>query len=161
MTAFGKFPSLEAFLVAYEADRRTSERTGDVDLSSTARMTRRRRDRDVVEVDCRIAEVEPDDTHGSKHVLLHVELTDVIESDIDVDDDVQGHVSSHACVLVAIQYGNHGHEIPGLIAGADIRVRGAWIAAERAYPVGGERLSVLHFTHAPIGFVQVGGTIYR
>jgi len=161
MSGFGKFPSLEAFLVGYEADRRMAERAKQLDLSATARMTRRRKDRDVVEVDCRIAEVEPDDTSGSKHVRVQVELTDVIESDGDVDDDVQSHLASHAYVLVAIQYDNHHPEIPGLIAGVVIRVRGEWITAERAYDVGGDKLSVLHFTHAPIGFVIVGGTTYR
>jgi endonuclease G len=159
MSAFGKFPSLEAFLVAYEAERRMGGRAGDADLSSTARMAGRHKDRDVVEVDCKIAEVEPNDTHGSKHVVLEVELTDVIASDVDVDDDVRRHLASHAYVLVAIQYGNH--QIPGLIQGAAIRLRGAWITAEQAHPVGGERLSVLHFTHAPVGFVMVGGTTYR
>jgi endonuclease G len=160
MTGFGKFPSLEAFLVAYEADRRIGERAKQLDLSATARMTRRRKDRDVVEVACKIARVEPDDTHGSKHVRLEVELTEVIASDRDVDGDVRSHLASHAYVLVAIQYDQHS-EIPGLIAGVDIRVRGEWITAERAYPVGGDRLSVLHFTHAPIGFVVVGRTTYR
>lgn len=161
MTGFGKFPSLEAFLVAYEADRRMAEHAKALDLSATARMTRRRRDRDVVEVDCRIARVEPDDTHGSKHVRLQVELTDVIESDRDVDGDVRTHLASHAYVLVAIQYDNHHPEIPGLIAGVDIRVRGAWIPAERAHATGGEKLAVVHFTHAPVGFVIAGGITYR
>lgn len=161
MTGFGKFPSLEAFLAAYEADRRMGERAKALDLSATARMTRRRKDRDVVEVDCKIAQVEPDDTHGSKHVRLQVELIDVIESDRDVDDDVRSHLASHARVRVAIEYDKHHPEIPGLVADVDIRVRGEWITADRAYAIGGDRLSVLHFTHAPIGFVVVGGVTYR
>ena len=163
MTAFGKFPSLGAFLVACEDDRRKREQ--EADLSPATRTTRRRRDHDVVEVDCKIAEVMRNDTHGAKHVRLHVELTDVIESDADVDDDVQSDLKSHQYVLVVIQYGDrHGgtaQPIPGLIEGADIRVRGAWITAEHAYAVGGEKLSVLHFTHSPVGFVMVGGIIYR
>jgi endonuclease G len=161
MTGFGKFPSLDAFLVAYEADRGMEERAKQLDLSATARMTRRRRDRDVVEVACKIAQVEPDDTHGSKHARLQVELTEVIASDPDVDGDVRRHLASHACVLVAIEYDDHHPEIPGLIAGVVIRARGEWITAERAYGVGGDKLSVLHFTHAPIGFVVVGGVTYR
>jgi endonuclease G len=165
MTAFGQFPSLEAFLIAYEADRRQRQRAQEADLSPAEHVIRRPRDRDVVEVDCNIAEVEPSDTDGLKHVLLQVEVTGIIESDADVDADVQSHLASRAHVLVAIQYGG-GHRrspgaIPGLVAGANIRVRGEWIPAERAYPAGGEKISVLHFTHSPLGFVMVGGTIYR
>jgi endonuclease G len=165
VTAFGKFPSLEAFLAAYEADRRKREREEEADLSPAARMARRRRHRDVVEADCQIAEVMPNDTNGVKHVQLHVDLTEVIESDADVDDDVQSHLESHEHVLVVIRYGDRSsgipEPIPGLIEGADIRVRGEWITAERAHAAGGEKLSVLHFTHSPIGFVMVGETIYR
>jgi endonuclease G len=164
MTAFGKFPSLEAFLVAYEADRRTREREEEAGLPLAERMARRPKQRDVVEIDCTIAEVMPDDTKGSKHVQLQVVLTGVIESDADVDADIQGHLASHAHVFVAIQYEDHQTKIrgpiPGLIEGADIRLRGEWITAERARAVGGKKLSVLHFTHAPIGFVMVGGTVY-
>jgi hypothetical protein len=165
MTAFGQFSSLEAFLIAYEADRRKRARAREADLSPAGYVTRRPRDRDVVEVDCNIAEVEPSDTDGLKHILLQVELIGILESDADVDADVRSHLASHAHVLVAIQYsGRHRGSpgaIPGLVAGANIRVRGEWIPAERAYPVGGEKTSVLHFTHSPLGFVMVGGTIYR
>jgi hypothetical protein len=59
MTAFGKFPSLEAFLVAYEADRRTREREEEAGLPLAERKARRPKQRDVVEVDCQIAEVMP------------------------------------------------------------------------------------------------------
>jgi endonuclease G len=165
MPAFGEFPSLEAFLVAYEADRRTRECEEEDTLPLAVPMARRHRDRDVVEVDCKIAEVLADDTKGLKHVQLRVVLTGVLDSDADVDADVQGHLASHAQVFVAIQYeARHGtipEPIPGLVEGADIRVRGAWITAERAHAVGGKKLSVMHYTHAPIGFVMVGGVVYR
>jgi endonuclease G, mitochondrial len=162
MSAFGKFSSLEAFLVAYEADRRKRECEEEAGLSLAARRNRRRGHRDVVEVDCRIAEVDSNDTSGTKHIQIRVELTDVIETDADVGDDVQRHLASHELVFVAIQYGHGGvpESIPGLIQGADIQVRGVWITAERAHAVGGQKLSVLHYTHSPVGFVMVGGTIY-
>jgi endonuclease G len=164
MTASGRFPGLNAFLIACEADRREREYEEDVDLLFPARPGRRP-SRDIVEVDCKIAEVEPADTHGSKHILLQVELTGVIEADADVDADVRGHLASHAHVLVAIQYNGRGPgiagSIPGLVAGVEIRVRGAWIPVKQSRPTGGEKLAVLHFTHAPIGFVVVDGTTYR
>ena len=164
MPAFGEFPSLEAFLVAYEADHHTCERE-DASLPLAAPMARRRGDRDVVEVDCRIAEVMPDDHKGLKHLQLRVVLTGVLESDADVDADVQRHLASHAQVFVAIQYqarqGGIPESIPGLVEGADVRVRGEWITAERAHSVGGKRLSVMHYTHAPIGFIMVGSVVYR
>lgn len=165
MPAFGEFPSLEAFLVAYEADRRTREREEEATVPLAAPMARRRGDRDVVEVDCRIAEVMPVDSKGLKHVQLHVVLTGVIESDADVDGDVQRHLASHAQVFVAIQYdarqGRIPESIPGLVEGTDVRLRGEWITAERAHAVGGKKLSVMHYTHAPIGFVMVGDVVYR
>jgi endonuclease G len=144
MTGFGKFPSLEAFVVACEGDRAD-----------------RAQHRDVVEVDCKIAVVEPVDTKGVKHARIDVELTEVLSADPDVDGDVESHLASHARVLVAIQFGGSRGEIPGLVEGADIRVRGVWVTAERAYAAGGDKLAVLHFTHAPVGFVVVGGTVYK
>jgi endonuclease G len=164
MTAIGKFPSLEAFLAAYEADRCKREREEEAGLSLAERMARRRRQRDVVEVDCKIAEVLPNDCNGVKHVQLQVVLTCVIESDADVKRDVRRHLESYEHVFVAIQYSDcqsgSSEPIPGLVEGADIRLRGRWITAKRAYPEHGEMLSVLHYTHAPIGFVIVDGTIY-
>ncbi len=164
MTAFGKFPSLDAFLVSHDADRRAREREAEADRSP-AGMTRRSVYRDVVEVDCKIVKVEPGDTHGVEHILLHVELTDVIASDADVDGDVRAHLASHTNVLLAIRYGDRDsgfpEPIPGLIQGANLRVRGAWIPVKWAYPIGGDKLSVLHFTHAPVGFIMVGGTVYQ
>jgi hypothetical protein len=164
MTAFGRFPSLDAFLVSYDADGCTRELEPEADRPP-AGMPLRATYRDVVEVDCTVAEVEPGDTHGVRHVLLHVELTNVIASDPDIDADVQDHLASHAPVLVAIQYADRHRQVPepilGLIPGTALRVRGRWIPANRAYPMGGEKLSVLHFTHAPVGFVMVGGTVYR
>ena len=165
MPAFGEFPSVESFLVAYEADRCTREREEEATLPLAAPLARRRGNRDVVEVDCRIAEILRDDTKGLKHVQLRVVLTGVLESDADVDADVESHLASHAQVFVAIQYearrGTIPEPIPGLVEGADIRLRGAWITAERAHAVGGKKLSVMHYTHAPIGFVMVGGVVYR
>jgi endonuclease G len=164
MTGFGKFPSLEAFLTAYEADRRAREQVAEAGFSFAARTARRRRLRDVVEVACSIAEVKPADTRGAKHIQLHVVLTDIIESDADVHRDVRGHLASGDHVFVAIRYGDRqsGIEEPiaDIVEGAVLRVRGEWITAERARAVGGARLAVLHFTHPPLGFVAVGETIY-
>src|SRR5215468_388158 len=133
MTAIGKFPSLEAFLVAYEADRRKREREEEAGLSLAERMARRRSQRDVVEVDCKVAEVMRDDCKGVKHVQLQVVLTGVIESDADVDADVQRDLESHAHVFVSIQFSDRhsgiSEPIPGLVEGADIRVRGRWVTA--------------------------------
>jgi endonuclease G, mitochondrial len=164
MTRFGKFPSLEAFLAAHEADRRAREQAADAGFSFAARVARRRKRRDIVELGCSIAEVKSNDTSGAKHIRLHVVVTDIIESDADVDRDVQRHLASGDPVFVAIRYGDRHSgidgPIAGLVEGADLRLRGEWITAERAHAVGGERLSVLHFTHPPIGFVAVGDTIY-
>ena len=163
MTASIQLPSLKAFLAALEVDRREREREEEVDALLEG-MARRPKHRDVVEVDCSVAEIWPADNNGVKHILLAVALTDVIESDAEVDSDVQSHLESHQHVLVVIQVGSRDgipDPIPGLTEGVDIRVRGVWIPAEQAHPVGNEKLSVLHFAHAPVGFVMVGDTIYR
>ena len=65
MTAIGRFPSLETFLVAYEADRRERECEEEAGLSLAERMARARKQRDVVEVDCKIAEIMPVDSRGA------------------------------------------------------------------------------------------------
>ena len=42
--------------------------------------------------------------------------------------------------------------IPGLKVGAKMHLQGEWITKARATSHGGRKLSVLHFTHHPLGF---------
>ena len=164
MAQFGKFPSIEAFLTAYAAEKQRRAEAFEAGLEFEARLSNRLQNRNVVEVTTLIAEVKPEDSDGAKHYRLHVTLKTVIQTDPDVDVDVQSHLKTGERVFVAIRYGDrlsgNSGAIEGLVAGAEIRLRGEWITAEHAYAIGGERLSVLHFTHPPIGFVAIGDHIY-
>jgi endonuclease G len=164
MSQFGKFPSIEAFLTAYAAEKQQRVQLAEVGLQLEARFIARRQSRDVVEVASLIAEVKPEDSDGAKHYRLHVVIKTIFQTDPDVDADLQSHLKTGERVFVAIRYGDrlsgNAGPIEGLVAGANIRLRGEWITAEHAYAIGGERLSVLHFTHPPIGFVAIGDKIY-
>jgi endonuclease G len=45
--------------------------------------------------------------------------------------------------------------IHGLVAGVGLHVQGERIPRDKAFAHGGERMSVLHFTHHPLGFICV------
>ena len=164
MSQFGKFPSIEAFLSAYAAEGQKHRQLAEVGLQLEERLASRREHRDVVEVAALIVAVQPEDSDGAKHYRLHVSLKTIFQSDEHVDADVQSHLKTGERVFVAIRYGDRmagtSGPIDGLISGALIRLRGEWITAEHAYAIGGERLSVLHFTHPPVGFVAVGDKVY-
>jgi endonuclease G len=43
--------------------------------------------------------------------------------------------------------------IKGLNQGVALHIKGEWNTKERAYSHGGARMSVLHFTQDPLGFI--------
>lgn len=157
--SFGDFPSISAFLASFEADRQARNDDAEEGLSLAARRERRRRqqqERNVVEVSGTIRVREPDDVDGDRHHRLRVTMCDVLVSDPDVDTDLSAHLASGEDVFVAIRFGDRMgilHPVPGLDAGRVVHLRGEWIPAAVAREHGGEHLSVLHFTHHPIGFV--------
>ena len=46
-------------------------------------------------------------------------------------------------------------DILGLEDGVGLKLKGEWIPRERARSHGGRPMSVLHFTHHPLGFICV------
>ena len=109
----------------------------------------------VVEVDATIDVREPDDVDGDRHYRLRVRVDDVLHGDPDVDADIERNVENHSDVFVAIRYGDRMgilEPIPGLDPGVKLRLKGEWIPRDQAQNHGGEKMSVLHFTHHPIGF---------
>ena len=62
-------------------------------------------------------------------------------------------------VFVAIRIGDRmgilNPPTEGLDAGDAVHLRGEWIPRDRAQAHGGEAMSVLHFTHHPIGFLCI------
>ena len=61
-------------------------------------------------------------------------------------------------VFVAIRVGDSmgiTKPIVGLEDGVGLDLKGEWIPKEKAFAHGGRALSVLHFTHHPLGFICV------
>ena len=158
---FGRFPSLSAFLEAYKTARK-EEMLRDALAAPpelAARRIRRiqRERRDVVEVNATVVAVEPDDVdgNGGKHKRLTIAIDNVIMGDPDVAADIDQAVDTHRAVFLAIRFGDSmgiRENIEGLAASKPVHLRGEWITRERAQSHGGERMSVMHFTHHPLGF---------
>lgn len=163
MATFGRFPSFEAFIANYEAERRKQELLSLAGLSFDMKKARARRghDRNVVDVDCVIKKVFNDG--DTLHYHLHVQVTHVRLHDPDVEADLSRCIDGAENVFVAIRHGDRmgiAGEIPGLQDGATVELKGEWIPREQAYAHGGEKLSVMHFTHHDIGFVALNGEVY-
>jgi endonuclease G len=110
----------------------------------------------VVEISATIRVREPDDNDGDRHQRLLVTVTEIFESDPDVDDDLQRCFSTGEDVFVAIRFGDRMgilRPVPGLEAGIELDLKGEYIPKDRAASHGGEAVSVLHFTHHPVGFL--------
>ena len=155
---FGKFESVEAFLESYAAaqryaDRRTFE---GLDLATRRERLRRRKERDVVEVQSTVAEYLGTEGAGAKHQHILITIQAVDQSDPDVQADIDRVVSGAERVFVSVRYGDRmGLEspVPGVVEGLALHMRGEWIPRDKAYAHGGEKMSVLHFTHEPLGFI--------
>jgi endonuclease G len=122
---------------------------------------RRPRERNVVDVDCVIKKAFDDG--DTLHYHLHVQVTHVRLHDPDVEEDLSRCIDKQELVFVAIRHGDRmgiPGEVPGLTESATIELKGEWIPREQAYAHGGEKLSVMHFTHHDLGFVAVNGQIY-
>lgn len=160
MPAFGKFPTFSAFIENYRRQRQTERQQTlsglPIALQPEALRDAMHKERDIVEVTGTIQVREPDDSDGDKHYRLRIVIRECKQSDPDIDADLQRCIKDQAQVFIAIRYGDSlgvQGEIPGLDVGASLRLRGEWIPRERAYSHGGEPMSVLHFTHHPIGFI--------
>lgn len=158
--AYGKFESFEAFLDSYVVAQKKARDAAESAVVFSRRKNRRRRgtqrDRDVVEVTATIAELLPDDTQGSKHQHIKITLATIIKNDDDVEADVEERHSSGEAVFVSVRYGDRMglvDRVPNLHEGDELHLRGEWIPKDKAYAHGGEKMSVLHFTHDPLGFI--------
>lgn len=155
MMAFGKFPSFAKFIESFEASRQAEAEARELGLSFAERVAAKRKERNIVEVDATINVREPDDVDGDRHHRLRVRIDKVEQGDPDVDADIKRNVDNHSDVFVAIRFGDRMgilKPIPGLDPGVKLRLKGEWIPREQAQNHGGEKMSVLHFTHHPIGF---------
>ncbi|HEX2940148.1 MAG TPA: hypothetical protein VHO91_03810, partial [Rhodopila sp.] len=64
-------------------------------------------------------------------------------------------------VAIRVTEGGIGRDIPFQLDTA-VEMQGKFIPADEAYPgPDNAGLPVLHFTHAPVGFVEYHGEVYR
>ena len=98
-----------------------------------------------------------------QHFLIHIDvLEEVLGAPISlvkVSKDQQ-----QADAFIAVRFGDSMglHEpIPGLKDGTKLVVRGEYIDESKAYPSpDNPGLAVIHFTHHPVGFIEVGDKQY-
>lgn len=162
---FGKYASVEAFLAAYADAKRASLQASieGLGLEAARSRMRRRKERDVVEVDASVVEYLGIEADGASHQHIMISVLAVNDTDPDVQRDIDRVITQQERVFVSIRYGDRqGLEepVPGVEAGLSLRIRGEWIPKDKAYAHGGELLSVLHFTHQPIGFVCTPDACY-
>lgn len=163
---FGKFKSFEEFLESYERSRRVElDQSVEESIGLEARQRRRRRapreprHREVVEVVGVLREREADDTNAPKHHHLLLTVHEILDATVKVEADVTRAMDTSEDVFVSVRFGDRmgiTEKIEGLVAGARLHLRGEWIGRAEAHDHGGRDLSVLHFTHDPLGFICVG-----
>jgi endonuclease G len=157
--SFGKFKSVGEFLESYKAAQEQERAEAEKELPFEERVRRRREQtRKVVEVAAKLRQREPDDTDGDQHVRLLITVTELLEGNPAVNADVERVVDAGDDVFVAIRIGDSmgiTEPIQGLAAGVGLDLKGEWIPRDRAQAHGGRPMSVLHFTHHPVGFICV------
>ena len=128
---FWEFKSIDEFLESYKAAQEQERTEAEKELPFDERVRRRREQtRNVVAVSAKLREKEAEGTGQSEHVRL----------------------------FLAVRIGDRmgiTKPIQGLVAGVGLRVQGEWIPREKAQAHGGRPMSVLHFTHHPLGFICV------
>lgn len=121
---------------------------------------RRLSDRDWVVVAGTITEMNPEDQdeEGVLHQIILVAVDEVVA------DDKRTGVTVGEVLLVAIRYGDPSgvaQPVAGLAEGEAIMICGVYVPAEEAYEQpDGEQMSVVHFTHRPLGWVEYRGKRY-
>ncbi|QMI05395.1 DNA/RNA non-specific endonuclease [Citrobacter sp. RHB25-C09] len=150
-TSYGRFVSFTAFLDSWERMRAQLEApTPDL---ATLEAKVKRRERDVVDINAVI--VEYSGVAGEhQHAILNI--TAVNQNDPDIQADIQRVIKEREPVFLAIRVGDHlglPVPVPDLARDVSLHLKGEWIPRDKAYNHGGEKMSVIHFTHHPLGFV--------
>ncbi len=157
--SFGKFESFEAFITSYTqaqilADKQEESAIG---LEARRKKMRQGRERDVVEIAVSVVKYLGIDTKGGdSHQQMYLNVTDTIQDDPDIHDDLQRVIDGNEEVFLSVRFGDRmglPQPVPGIKNGSELRVRGEWITKDKAYAHGGKKLSVIHFTHHPLGFI--------
>ncbi len=157
--SFGKFKSVGEFLESYKASQEREAAEAEKELPFEEKVRRRREQtRSVVEVAATLKHREPNDTDGDQHVRLIITVSELLEGNPAVNPDVQRVLDEGDDVFVAIRIGDSmgiTKTILGLVDGVGLDLKGEWIPRDKAQAHGGRAISVLHFTHHPVGFICV------
>jgi endonuclease G len=156
---FGKFKSIDEFLESYKAAEKQEQAESEKDVPLEERVRRRRQQtRNVVAVSAKLRKQEGDGTGQSEHLQLLITITELLEGNPAVNADVERVLDSEDDVFLAVRIGDSmgiTKPIEGLVVGVGLKVQGEWIPRDRAQAHGGRPMSVLHFTHHPLGFICV------
>jgi endonuclease G len=155
---FGKFENIEAFLDSYvkEQEQKKMEYIHSLSLEKQIEVLSSAPVANVAEVKATIKERQHDDLSNPKHYQMTIVLNQIVQFTPEIKIDIDRCQKDHAPVFVAIRYGDRmGIMQPithGMNTGDTMHFKGQWITKDKAYSHGGVKMSVLHFTHHPIGF---------
>ena len=156
---FGKFPSVAAFLDHHARAKEQAAAAAERGLTFEQMVDQRRQQaRAVVEVAATLKRIEPEEMGQADHLRLIITLTKIIQPDATVATDIDRVLADGEDVLVAVRVGGSegiSRPIQGLVVGVGLDIKGVWIPKDQAYSDGGDAVSVLHFTHSPLGFICV------
>lgn len=111
---------------------------------------------DLAEVNATIKERQADDLSIPKHYQMIIVLNEILHFAADIKDDIYQCKKDSLPVFVAIRYGDRMGLTQlitnGMNKGDKMHFKGQWITKDKVYSHGGVKMSVLHFTHHPIGF---------
>jgi endonuclease G len=159
--SFGKFKSIDEFLESYKAAEQREQDEAEKELPFEERVRRRRqrtKTRNVVSVAANLRDQEADGTGKAQHVRLLITVKELLEGNPAVNSDVERVLKSGDDVFLAVRIGDAmgiSKPIVGLVTGVGLKVQGEWIPRDKAAAHGGRPMSVLHFTHHPLGFICV------
>ena len=154
---FGKFASIDEFLESYKAAQEKALDDAEKEMPFEEKVQHRRtQTRNVVEVSAKLHKLESDGQ--SLHVQMLITIAELLVGNAAVDADVQRVLAGNEDVFLAVRVGDSmgiSKPIQGLVVGVGLKVQGEWIPRDKAFSHGGEKMSVLHFTHHPLGFICV------
>ncbi len=163
---FGKYTTIEAFLDAYVTETVKEQMTfiHTLPLESQPAYLTTLAFKDVVEVNATILKRLPDDTATPKHYQMNITLNQLASFPPDVKDDILESKNKHLPVFLAIRFGDRQGILnpikTGMNNGDKLHLKGQWITRDNAQSHGGARMSVLHFTHHPLGFTCTNEKCY-
>lgn len=155
---FGKYDTIDAFLETYvkETVKELMALVHSLPIEIQPAFLTSLVFKDVVELNATVLKRLPDDTAAPKHYQMNIILNQLTSFSPDVKDDILECRNKALPVFLAIRYGDRdGIADPinkSMNNGDKLHLKGQWITRDKAFSHGGSRMSVLHFTHHPIGF---------